>query len=392
MGPAEAMVEVKGRVDGILLTISLDFDERVIRMGYGDMEAVKLLRDDKIDISHVAGLRNALVIVDDEGYTYTPTALYLEAEAVGDDARNALRLSREQVREALARLSDVGKIIAVAQTDSPAEKERIKELPVDVSSEPVSDEQVKKVDRSLKEAPPVNFDVDRQMRVFEPFLQYVKLNLEGVAIQRRRLEIPPSIRNLGGGKDLEGRLRTTFELIAKDSKMSGKALTDSLNEIRKNFTWSLGKDYERVVLKAAKGLLAERLDELRQKLEKHRATVRDNLQKYLDESCQQIADYYLPSVMDAPPDALRARLLSGELSKEAAVRWLKKELGRVFPTAESLVKDMELKEQFMGVTYETLNDDKFLAALQENIPDIDWDKPYNEFRAAAERSTTENTG
>jgi hypothetical protein len=47
-------------------------------------------------------------------------------------------------------------------------------------------------------------------------------------------------------------LRTTFELIEKGSKLSSKPLEDALNDIRKNFTPSLGKDHGRVVLKAAK--------------------------------------------------------------------------------------------------------------------------------------------
>lgn len=50
------------------------------------------------------------------------------------------------------------------------------------------------------------------------------------------MAIPTSIQKLGGSKDLEIRLRTTFELIEKGRKLSSKPLEDALNEIRKNFT------------------------------------------------------------------------------------------------------------------------------------------------------------
>jgi hypothetical protein len=147
----------------------------------------------------------------------------------------------------------------------------------------------------------VRFDLARQVRVFEPYLQYVELSLTGAAIQRHRLAIPPIIQKLGGSKDLENRLRTTFELIEKGSKLSSKPLEDALNEIRKNFTPSLGKDHGRVVLKAAKPHLVERLAAFRAKLAKHQADVAAELQKHLDESRKQIVDYYLPRVLETPP-------------------------------------------------------------------------------------------
>ncbi|MDU7588382.1 MAG: hypothetical protein E7K47_13490, partial [Acidovorax sp.] len=42
---AQVMVEVAKRLGNEMLTVSLDFDERVMRMGYGDVGAVKLLLD-----------------------------------------------------------------------------------------------------------------------------------------------------------------------------------------------------------------------------------------------------------------------------------------------------------------------------------------------------------
>ncbi|MEI7869299.1 MAG: hypothetical protein WCI11_15535 [Candidatus Methylumidiphilus sp.] len=38
--PAKAMVEVVQRLEPAMVTVCVDFDERVMRMGYGDLEAV----------------------------------------------------------------------------------------------------------------------------------------------------------------------------------------------------------------------------------------------------------------------------------------------------------------------------------------------------------------
>jgi hypothetical protein len=78
--PANAMVEVAGRIGPELITVCLDFDERVMRMGFGELAAVKTLRNAGIVVNSTPGLRTGLVIVDHQAYIFTPTALYLEAE------------------------------------------------------------------------------------------------------------------------------------------------------------------------------------------------------------------------------------------------------------------------------------------------------------------------
>ena len=47
---------------------------------------------------------------------------------------------------------------------------------------------------------------------------------------------------------------------------------------------------------------------------------------------------------------------------------------------------MSLEVQFRDVTYETLCEKRFAEALREAFPHINWDKPFEEFKAAAERT------
>ena len=382
--PAESMIKVVEKLGPEMLTVCIDFDERVMRMGYGVIDAVKRLREAGVTVNHAPGLRSALVTVDDVGYIFTPTPLYLEAESENDAALNALRLSQEQVAEARARLSPAAKEIAVVMATTPEEKKRIAELPVEVGSIQVNEGQLNQVDNNLKIAPPVKFDLARQVRVFEPYLQYVEMNLSGAAIQRHRLTIPPSIQKIGGSTDLDGRLRTTFELIERNSKLSSKNLENQLNEIRKNFTPSLGKKYGRVVLKSVKPHLNRRLKEFREKLESHKKDVEEKLQKHLDDSRQQIIDYYLPIVIKTPPDAIIGQSLNGKPSDESAKQWLNAKLKRCFPKAKSLIQEMKLEVRFKDVTFETLNQEDFLNSIKKAFPGVDWDKAYREFKAAGE--------
>ncbi len=145
------------------------------------------------------------------------------------------------------------------------------------------------------------------MRVFEPYLQYVEWSLTGAAIQRHRIAIQKDILKLGSAKDLEDRLRTTFDLIEKSSQLSSKALEDALNEIRKNYTPSLGQDHGRVVLKAAKPHLQKRLTAFRELLKEHQKKVKAELEKKLTDSRKQVIEYYLPLAKRIRPTRCSAK-------------------------------------------------------------------------------------
>ena len=389
--PANAMAEVAARIGPELVTVCLDFDEKVMRMGFGEMEAVNTLRDANIEVRTVHGIRTGLVIVDGEGYIFTPTALYLEAEDQPTDAPNAMRLSREQAKEALARLSPVAKAIAVAHADTEEERGRIREQAVEVHSERVADKEVKEVERRLTETPPVQFDIERQVRVYSSYLQYVELEMKGVALQRRRLTIPPGVLNLGDSEELRGRLRTTFEVIEKNSHISwsSERLEDKLNWIRDELTRKLPNGAGRIVLKSEKPHLDERLEEFKKELEQHRELVREELRETLEKALEQIVKYYLPRILEAHPHDLLHQGIRAMPTVEEARDWLDRKLKPVFDKAfdrlKSDVEKMKIIVRYKDVTYETLNHEDFLQSVQKEYPYINWDRAHEEYRAAGEK-------
>ena len=382
--PANALARLANRIGSDLVTVCLDFDERVLRLGFGDVMAVKVLRCAKIDVRSTPGLRTGILIIDDRGFIFTPAALYLEADAHPADAPNAMRLSNDQVTEALARLSPATKAIAVALAKNEDEKARISAQAVEVRSEKVADSEIMDVERRLNEVPPVQFDVARQVRVYTTYLQYVDLKLSGAAIQRHRLAVPASILRVGGSEDLDGRLKTTFDLIERDSKLSSRLLEKELNQIRQDFTPSLGKNHGRVLLKSAKPHFEKRLKRFQKNLQRHQERVKKQLQERLDDSKKQIVDYYRPRVLQSPPDALLGSTLHSPPTEHDVKKWLESELNSVFPNAEDLIEKMQLDVYFRDVTIETLRSKDFLAQIKSAFPRIDWDKAHEEFQAAGE--------
>ena len=381
--PAKALVALSERIGTESIVVCLDFDERVLRMGFGTLKAVKALQGAGITVSTTSGLRTGLVIVDDDGYIFTPTALYLEADAHPPEAPNALRLSGSQVTEALARLSPATKKIAMDSIGSKEHRDRIEAQPVEVPSAEVTSADFQKVDRRLTEAPPVPFDIARQVRVYSAYLQYVEIELSGAAIQRRRLALPPNIVGLTASENLERRLKTTFDLIEKNDKLSSKALESELNEIRNNFTKSLGKGRGRVVLKSRKPIFEERLQTLREKLKDHRKRVEKELQNHLDHSREQIVNHFLPGIVASPPDRLLGQI--PDITEDSTRRWLDNEVRRFFPAAASLTQEMRLDFCYKDVTFETLKREDFLKSVKAAFPEADWEKAHEEFQAAGEK-------
>lgn len=379
--PAAALVRLAAQLGPELITVCLDFDDRVLRMGYGTLDAVKRLREVGIEVRSTPGLRTGILVVDDTGFIFTPTALYLEADNRQRNAPNAMRLNPRQAQEAMARLSPAAKMLAVALAKEPAEKERLASQTIEITSDFIADEQVEDMAAGLAAAPPVKFDVARQVRVFTAYLQYVEIKLVGAAIERRRLALPTSLQNLGIDNTIKGRLRTTFELMESDSRSSSE-LESELLQIRKDYTRSLGPEHGRVILKAVKPAFEEKIEYLRDKLKRHREKLLENLETSLDKSKNLIVEYYIPLVTANPPAAMEGQLLN--CGVEQVRCWLMSEVDKVFPRAPTILESMRLEVSYKDMTFETLNLEGFVDLAKNAYPLVDWSKAHEEFNAAAE--------
>ena len=380
--PAQALAEFAKRTGVESVSVNLDFDEHVLRMGFGSLSAVKKLRDSGIQVMTKSGLRTGLFVVDGDGYIFAPTPRLLESEPSSSNAPNAMRLSSDQVTDALARFSKETKEIAIHSVGSDRDRDRIGALPIDVKPTMVSKDQVERVDKRLQEAPPVKFDLARQVRVYNAYLQYVEIRLVGAAIQRHRVPLSPKLVGLSAGSDIARRLKTTFDLIEKSDTLSSKSLENELNEIRKAFTPSLGKKHGRVLLKSMKAAFESKLQDFRKKLEDHGQRLKEELNEDLDKSRKQIVDHCLPQVMKSPPPSLEGQL--PKITADGARRFLDHELRRTFPSVDAITREMRLDVQYKDITFETLKDDSFLKSIKDAFPAHDWDRAHAEFRAAGE--------
>lgn len=384
---ATSLAKAAARLGPDRVSISLDFSESVMRMGYGDLSSVELLRRAGIDVRSTPGLRLGLFVVDRRGFFFTPLARYLEAEAVDCSAPNALRLSPQRALEAMARLSPTSQEIALSATTEPSERRHLDNHQVEVSSDAIEDRQIAEVAGGLSKAPPVPFDLARQVRVYTAYLQYIELKLSGASIQRRRIVLPKALVGLGADPEIDERLRTTFDLIKKASDLSSKGLEQELNRIRDTFTQRLDALHGRVFLRADKPALEARLDAFRKLLDEHRERVMKDLHAHLAESRTAIIEYFAPKVVADPPPSMFPSYGGNEVSLDTARSWIQHQLTGVFPSPAELVQKMKLDILYRDVTFENLKSKDFRLLVKAAFPTQDWDRLHDEFVAVGPGSS-----
>jgi hypothetical protein len=381
---AQPFIEAADRLGNAVVIVCLDANEKATRLGYGDIKAVESLQKNNIVIQHIDNLRFTLIIADGQGYSFTPTGLYLESEATSTLGFNAIKLTAEQVKEAILRLSLAAKAIVVATCNDEAERNALAQVQPYMQNNPTDDNTIKSISKSLTETPPIEFYVSRQVRVYNSYLQYLEVHMTGVAIQRKKIAMPRKLEAIGtANTGLKGRFKTSFDLLAKDNPLSSKALEKELKSIRDQFAASLGRNKGRVLLQGNKVLFIKRMAELVKSLEEHSVNVKDKLKESMDDSNKAIAKIYVPVLKENLTKDITIDVGNNPTEKSPE-NFVLDELNIVFRSAEIIIKKMEIKYEFKDLTYETLNKKDFLDNVKKAFKYESWDKAPSEYLAASE--------
>ncbi len=114
----------------------------------------------------------AVLVCDDDAWAFAPTALYVQAEVQSDETPNPVTLFPTDVN----RICDCT-LVGVADGSDAKSISDDDRLTTEIGREEVSLQAIERAKKALDQAPPVAFDVARQVRVFEPYIQYVEISL-----------------------------------------------------------------------------------------------------------------------------------------------------------------------------------------------------------------------
>lgn len=371
----EALLEAGNRLGEKAVTVVLDCDDEVCRLGLGDFNAIKTLKNAGMSVKQSPGLRIGVLICDQKAWAFAPPVLCVEEGSGEDNWPNAVFLG-PQIAKALAEAITP---FQLSLFDPP--------LSAQIGTRELDELTMKRTENSLKERPPQQFDIARQVRVYQSYFQYVEVHLEGLAIQRQKVRLPKSLINFTGDETIEARLSTAFDLIDKDSDFSDLTIRRKLQKLLNNLAPQLGKPWGRVLLREKRAEFDQKIEDLKKEIKAHSEKVKNEIQKYLQDSISRLAKAFAVTVKKNPPEVLRCRV-PGEITEEVAENWLKEEFAKVFPTPEKILKRMTLSVHFRDVTYETLNERNFQKRLKKEFPTIKW--PFEEFDAAKAKEVREN--
>jgi len=356
-----------------VLSVILDTDPEVCRLGFGDIEAIDLLRSAlesrNLTLQMQKGVRIGLVVADSEILIYSPTPRLIESGSNSEEKPNAIRIS-DNGAEDIAAACGAGNEGAHGPTQ-------------EVGLQEASEHLLEETKADLKENPPRQFDLARLERVFNYKLEFVEFSLSDFRLNTRSVSLPPELLGLVE-EDLRDRLHNTFRIFEagvpfefefpdpsgsdRRLKITEKWLAKQADKLRKEYFIPLGSSsYGNLILKRLKAKFQEEVDRLRSLVDSYAQKVRAEIAGKIDSTRGALIDALLPRLKAAPPASWLHHTVDGKLSDAALRQLLEDAVERTFAEVNQEYKPV-LTCLFKGVNYETITaDEHFRKRIEEHF-------------------------
>jgi hypothetical protein len=347
-------------------TVIIDADPEVCRLGYGTVDALSFLFRKAENIGGAVhqqpGIRIALLVADEKTIIYSPPPLLIEAGKTVDTQPNAIVLDFTPPAVAAA--------IGAGEKGSEEQK---------IGLSKVKAETIQNVKNDLVNNPPQSFDIARKIRVFNSRIEFVEFKMEGLYIARKTVRIPSDLVGLAKDEKTKRLLHSSFQLIDNvDTELSGKNIATMKDEIAKKYLIVL-PNFGTVILRENKEAFQKAIADLKESISDFQKDIEKRLQKGIDENRKALLNALSPAVIKNCPERW-IKYLGKNPTENSIKERLDSELAKIFGSAKRIISKMEVIAMFKGVTYEMLNDDKFIKILQEKFPNLKF--VYEEYDAA----------
>jgi hypothetical protein len=370
------------------LSVTLDVDPEVCRLGYGDIESLEMLRpvleSRARSLQVQKGVRIGVVVSDSDILIYSPTPQLIEAGSNSEEKPNAIQIGGFGPQEfSLACGAGDEQVLGANQEVGlhSADKATIDETKAD-----------------LKENPPRRFDLVRLERVFNYRLEFVDFSVEHYKLNTR--SVPLSAELLGlAEENLRDRLRNTFRVFQSGSpfefeipdptapevklKVTEKMIQDEADKLRKDYFIPLGSSsYGSLILKREKSEFETKVERLRALVKTYAECVRKDIAKAIGATRDDLLGALWPRIKAAPPKLWLKRSADGRLSDNALGIRLEEEVDKAFAKVEESF-DPKVVCLFKGVTYQTITTDKhFRSAVEKHFGKEESEKLFSEYEAS----------
>jgi len=353
--------------DTVDITVVLDPDDDVYRIGYGDGSGLKLLHDlvsKHLFLRSQSGIRIGVLLVDDDVLIWSPTPQSIEAAPDADISPNGLFLGKDPA-------SQLSQAVAAEGTNTVISG-------AEIGKEAITPDQVEGILEALKENPPVDVDLSRVTRVFNSKFQFVEPKVKNANLSKRQFKVPSDLLNADATMELQEQLDTKLKAFEdfkdeaipvpiflqsgdpcfdKDGKQVLEPKTEAdLDRVR--------QDIERMIYDVAKfGRIIERTRKV--EFEKRFRAYKQQL----DERAKGMKDIIEKHAETILEDTIKLIVMRSSRS-DSAKSFDEKELRETLEDNISQVKDMmpEVTWVFKDITYEQTQSEEFLKRLRRALP------------------------
>lgn len=372
---AAALTDAWRRLGPEAVTVILDIDAEVVRLGYGTEKGLEEVQRAAVSfnqaVCHQPGVRICVVLADEASLIFAPTPLLIETGALQANRPNGIAL--------LATPKALGDELGVG-TDGLVKRE--------IGLEIASADAIEAVKKDLSGNPPLKFDISRKERVFNAKLEFVEFELEGCFISRHAVTIPPQLVGMAKmDPKTRDQLRSSFRLLEESDildpkgNISEKTLRDECQRIRRKFLRPV-TGYGMLMLRSNKDSFEKEVQGLREKVEAFQTALREKLTGIYIDNAKRLTNALLPSVAKSPPEEWIGALGMSP-DRQEIEKMLHHTLLEAFGDPESLLKEMRVNLNFKGVTYGTLIDAKFVKTAGEVFPNLKLHEEYDAARGIA---------
>ena len=397
-----AVIEAHQRLPVGQLLIVVDGTDKAARLGYGHFDAVFQVLQAGVPMRLEQGLRLGVLVADEQGWCFATPPLLVDATMEQATAPNALALNPSQIQPTLSALGYVPPTPKVEPPHAAAKKPEVAdkaenatstEAPTSAETDDLRTigrvvatiEALQPVQEKLRINPPQAFDVARKVQVFNSLVDFVEIEMTGTQLAHQKVSLPSKLLSVADDATRK-RLTTSFSLISPQAKIADKSkeLRQVLDAIRKKYTHSVAP-YGVVALRTDREPLRQAIERVAAQVKAYSEEIKKELGKEIDKSRKQLVESFLPALVKKPPKDLEFELVYGGTDKpikEQVRDWINDQLDKCFPAVDSLLRDMEVRLVIKSVTYEMLKEPKFQKLVRDAYPNMDWNKPFEEFSAA----------
>ncbi len=375
------------RLGAKAVSVVLDVDPEVCRLGYGTLKGIEILQAAAQEFGQPLckqpKLRIGIVVADERTLVFSPTPLLVE-DGPPDSLAPGDAGSGNETPPNAPNAIIIGGTPPEVERDLGSGPEGASTRVVGLDTVPPKE--IEDVKRDIEENPPVKFDLARQVRVFNAQLEFVELELHGCYVSRKTASISPDLMGLANDEATKNRLRSSFRVIGPndavdaDKSLSEKALHDERKRIQEKFLTAL-KGFGTVILRSNKSAFEAEVETLRGLVKKFQDALKAKLGDIMERNALQLAEALFPSVAKNPPERW-TRTLGPNPKPDALKAQLLDEVRRAFGEVDAVISEMKVNVLFKGVTFETLKDETFVELARERFPSLRIHEEYKAARAA----------